>query len=160
MQHLREITRADGRIPEGEFLVTYFLAKEQIRCDPEGRFLNGSNQAGVLFSSLEDADRFAREVASRGPRVGAAVSDSRWRPLAEYIHPEFRKQQDRAEAPGRMLLWATILVAAGSLFLYYEMRSGWTLIIGFLIGSRLLLSGIIKFARALHRVWQRSVPRP
>jgi hypothetical protein len=146
------VTDIHARIPAGAFLVYYFLARDRVRCDRAGQFLNGSNEAGTLFSSLEEAEAFARSVAALSPRIGSGIYNSSWQVVAEFVHDGFVQQQAKANSPGRLFLWASVLLAAGSLFLWLEVRSQWTLMFGFLIGARLLLAGILKLVRGVDRV--------
>ena len=146
----RLIKNIHARIPAGAFLVYYFLTRDRIRCDREGRFLDGSNEAGILFLSLEEAEAFARSAADINPRIGSGVYNSSWKVVAEYVHDSFIQQQAKANSPGRLLLWAGVLLITGSFFLWIEARSRWTLMFGFLIGARLLLAGMLKLARGTY----------
>jgi hypothetical protein len=105
-----------------------------------------------LFSSLAEAEAFARSVAALSPRIGSGIYNNSWQVVAEFVHDGFVQQQAKANSPGRLFLWASVLLAAGSLFLWLEVRSQWTLMFGFLIGARLLLAGILKLARGVYRV--------
>ncbi|MBV9226641.1 MAG: hypothetical protein JOY85_21610 [Acidobacteriaceae bacterium] len=78
--------------------------------------------------------------------------------MAEFVHDGFIQQQARANSRSRLLLWASLLLAAGSLFLWIEIRSGWALMFGFLIGARLLLAGVLRLARGVYGV-KRSAKR-
>ena len=120
--------------------------------------MNGSNEAGVLFPSLEEAKVFARSVADMNPRIGSGVYNSSWKVVDEFVHDGFVQQQAKANSPGRLFLWAGVLLTAGSLFLWIEARSQWTLMFGFLIGARLLLAGILKLARGAYQV-KRGIKR-
>lgn len=148
----RSVKDINARIPAETFLVYYFLMRDRIRCAREGEFLNRSNEAGTLFSSLAEAEAFAQSVAGRNPRIGSGVYNSSWKVVAEFVHDDFVQQQAKAHSPSRLFLWASVLLAAGSLFLWIEIRSGWTLMFGFLIGARLLLAGILRLARGVYRV--------
>jgi hypothetical protein len=148
----RPVTDINTRIPAQAFLVYYFLTRDHIQCDPEGKFLNGSNEAGTLFPSLTEAEAFARSVADRSPRIGAGIYNSSWKVVAQFVNAGFVQQQAKAHSPGRLFLWAGALLVAGSIFLWIEVRSQWTLMFGFLIGSRLLLAGVLKLARGVHGI--------
>ena len=154
----RPVKDIHAKIPAETFLVYYFLTRDRIRCDREGQFLNGSNEAGALFSSLEEAEAFAKSVAGRSPRIGSGVHNSSWKVVAEFVHDGFIQQQAKANSPSRLFLWASVLLAAGSLFLWIEIRSGWTLMFGFLIGARLLLAGVLRLARGVYGM-KRSAKR-
>ena len=155
----RPVKDLHARIPAGAFLVYYFLARDRVRCDREGQFLNGSNEAGILFLSLEEAEVFARSVADINPRIGSGIYNSSWQVVAEFVHKDFIRQQAKANSPGHLFLWAGLLLIAGSLFLWLEVRSQWTLMFGFLIGARLLLAGILKLASGIHK-WKRGPKNP
>jgi hypothetical protein len=154
----RLVTNIHTRIPPGAFLVYYFLARDRIRCDRAGQFLNGSNEAGTLFSSWAEAEAFARSVADIDPRIGSGIYNSSWEVVAEFVHNAFVQQQAKANSPGRLFLWASLLLTAGSLFLWLEVRSGWTLMFGFLIGARLLLAGVLKLAKGVYGIKRSTKP--
>jgi hypothetical protein len=81
--------------------------------------------------------------------VGAGVYDQRWKIPAQFANEEGLRKEEKRRQPGRLLLWSTVFLSGGALLLWWEIRSGWTAIVGFLIGSRLLLSGILKLAEAV-----------
>jgi hypothetical protein len=139
----------DGRIPAREFLVYYFSSPDNVRCDSSGNPLNGQNEAGCLFPSFDDARAYASEKARGTRNVGAGVYDQRWKILAQFANEEGLRKEEKRRQPGRLLLWSTVFLSGGALLLWWEIRSGWTAIVGFLIGSRLLLSGILKLAEAV-----------
>ncbi len=114
--------------------------------------MNGSNEAGVLFPSIEEAEVFARSVADMSPRIGSGIYNSSWEVVTEFVHESLIQQRAKANNPGRLFLWAGALLIAGSLFLWIEARSRWTLMFGFLIGSRLLLSGVLKLANGFRQL--------
>jgi hypothetical protein len=147
----RRVTSMDVPIPGGEFLVYYFLTRDHIRCDRDGKFLDGHNDAGYLFSRFPDAEVFAKTEADVSPRIGTGIYDSSYKILAQFVNEDFVRRQARANAPHRLFLWAAALILAGSGFMWLEVRSGWTVMFGFLIGARLLLSGLLKFAKGIHR---------
>jgi hypothetical protein len=149
------VTDSNARIPPDRFLVYYFRTQDHVRCDRTGKFLDGTNEAGALFESMELAKTFAQSVANVTPQVGAGVFNAAYQPVAEFLHPAFLKKQKAAEAPSRLLLWAGALLVAGSAFLWYEIHSGWTAMFGFLIGSRLIFGGVMKAARGIYR-WRRK----
>jgi hypothetical protein len=144
-------------LPPGSYFVYYFLARDNVRCDRDGNYLNRSNEAGagVIFEDLEEAKAYARAVAGINLKIGAGVYNSSWQVVAEFLHPDFVEQQRRATSPSRSLTWAAVLLVFGSLFLWWEVHSHWTLVIGFLIGTRLLLAGILRAARALAVIFKR-----
>jgi hypothetical protein len=136
-------------IPSGEFLVYYFKGgQDSVRCDPLGNELDGHNEAGRFFQSLADAQAYASDKAKEQGDVGAGIYDHRWKIVAQFTAEETLRAEAKRRQPGRLLLWSTALLVAGALFLWWEVRSGWTAMFGFLIGSRLLLSGTLKFAQA------------
>ena len=79
------VTNIDVRIPEGNFLVFYFLTRDHIRCDRDGKFLDGSNEAGILFESFGEAEALARSVSEISPRIGSGIYNSSWKILAEFL---------------------------------------------------------------------------
>jgi len=151
----RPVTNIDTKIPADHFLVYYFRTLDHARSNRAGEFLDGNNEAGTLFQSFEFAKTFAQSVANARPQVGAGIYNSSYQPLTEFVHPRFLQKQEAANAPSRLLLWAGVLLVAGSLFLWFEIHSGWTVMFGFLIGSRLILGGVIKLARGLYR-WRQG----
>src|SRR5664279_718113 len=153
------IKAVNPMIPQGSFVVYYFLTRDEIRCDPEGKFLNGSNEAGMLFQSLPEAEAFARSAAKLSQRIGSGVYDSSWKVVARFVHERVARRQAKANAPARLFLWAAALLSMGTLLLWFEVRSGWTLIVGFLIGARFLLGGIVTLATGVYRLRRgRTVP--
>jgi hypothetical protein len=112
----RPVTDINTKIPAEAFLVYYFLTQDHIRCDREGKFLNGSNEAGTLFSSLGEAEAFARSVVDRSARIGAGIYNSSWKVVAQFVNDRFVQQQAKAHSPGRLSLWADALLRAGSIF--------------------------------------------
>jgi hypothetical protein len=157
--HRLPITALNLKIPQEAFLVYYFLTRDDIRCDREGKFLNGSNEAGMLFRSLREAEAFARSVAELSPRIGSGIYNSSWNVVGRFVHDRFTQQQAKANAPTRLFLWAAALLAVGTLLMWLEVRSGWRLIVGFLIGARLLLRGVVKLATGMYRL-RRNVQPP
>jgi hypothetical protein len=154
----RPVTNIHTRIPAGAFLVYYFLTQDRIRCDRAGQFLNGANEVGTLFGSWAEAETFARSVADLDPRIGSGIYNSAWQVVAEFVHERFVQQQAEAHRPSRLFLWAGLLLTAGSLFLWLEVRSGWTLMFGFLIGARLLLAGLLKLAKGVYGIKRGTKP--
>jgi hypothetical protein len=153
-EHLggRAITKMETRIPAGEFLVYYFLTRDHVRCDRDGQFLNGSNEAGTLFESLDQAKALAISVAGATPRIGAGVYSCSYKVVAEFLPEAFIRQQAAANSPTRLFLWAGALLVGGSAFMWIEVRSGWTAMFGFLIGSRLLVGSAFRFAKGMYRL--------
>jgi hypothetical protein len=151
----RAVKNMNAAIPNGSFFVYFFLVRDHIRCDRDGKCLDGSNQAGMLFEHLPEAESYARSVADVDPRIGAGVYDSSWKVVAQFFHQDFLESQKKANSPSRLFVWATGLLALGGLFLWLEMRSGWTLIFGFLIGARFLLAGLFRAGRAFAALYQR-----
>jgi hypothetical protein len=153
----RRVTSIDARIPPEEFLVYHFLTRDHIRCDRNGKFLDGHNDAGFLFHCFEDAEAFAKAEADVSPRIGTGIYNSAWKIVAEFVNEEFTRKQVKANTPQRLFLWATALTIVGSGFLWLEIRSGWTVMFGFIIGSRLLLSGFLKLAKGIYRLKQGTI---
>ena len=151
----RLIKNSRAEIPPGEFLVYYVKGSENVRCDPEGNELDGRNEAGRLFDRLEDARSYASKHAQTSGGTGAGVYDHRWRILAQFASEEFLRRETKRRQPSRLLLWSAVLLFIGAVLLWWEIRSGWTAIIGFLVGSRFLFSGAIKLTQALHTILER-----
>jgi len=151
----RLITDSRAEIPAGEFLVYYVKGSENVRCDPEGKELDGRNEAGRLFGELEEACSYASNHAQVSGRVGAGVYDHRWRILTQFQSEETLRREAKRRQPSRLLLWSAMLLFLGAVLLWWEVRSGWTAIIGFLIGSRFLFSGSVKLIQALHAIVER-----
>jgi hypothetical protein len=145
----RAVKNVGVKIPSGEFLVYHFTSPDSVRCDPGGKALDGTNEAGRLFHSLENARAYASEKANSPGLVGAGVYDDRWRIVAQFDSQESLRRETKRRQPGRLLLWSTALLFVGAILLWWEIRSGWTAIVGFLIGSRLLLSGTLKMGEAI-----------
>jgi len=145
----RVVKNVGAKIPHGEFLVYYFTSPDNVRCDPDGNALNGTNEAGRLFESLDHARAHAAEKANSAGLVGAGVYDDRWRILVQFASQEFIRRETKRRQPVRLLLWSTALLFVGAILFWWEIRSGWTAIVGFLIGSRLLLSGTLKMGEAI-----------
>jgi hypothetical protein len=152
----RPVTQSKSPIPKGHFLVYFFRTGDHVRCSRDGQFLNGSNNAGVIFEQREEAQEYARQFADINPEIGAGVYDSSWKPIAEFVHEDFTRAQERAQAPQRLFLWGGLLLLAGAVLLWLEMRSEWTLIVGFLVGSRLLLAGGLRLIKGVYRLRQRT----
>lgn len=155
----RVVTNPRVEIPAGQFLVYYIKGSENVRCDPNGNELDGRNEAGRLFDTLEDARSYASKHAHLAGRVGAGVYDHRWRILAQFASEESLRREAKQRQPSRLLLWSAVLLLLGAVLLWWEVRSGWTAIIGFLVGSRFLFSGTVKLTQALHEVLKkRRIP--
>jgi hypothetical protein len=150
----RVVRNLGVKIPPGEFLVYYLTSPESVRCDPEGRSLDGTNEAGRLFRSLENARVYASTKAASSGLIGTGVYDHSWRIVTQFESPESLRREARKRQPGRLLLWSTTLLFAGAILFWWEIRSGWTLMVGFLIGSRLLFSGSLKLAQAIRAAHQ------
>src|SRR4051812_606619 len=80
----RVVRTVSATIPAGEFLVYYFRWPENVRCDPAGTALNGQNEAGRLFASLDEARAYASEKAKDPGKVGTGVYDHKWKILAQF----------------------------------------------------------------------------
>jgi hypothetical protein len=148
----RPVTKAEFQIPPGDFLVYHFRTRDHSRCDRSGKFLDGTNQSGSLFESLPEAETFAIAEAKFSPAVGAGIFDHSWQVVAEFLPDDFIQKRDKANTPGRLFLLAGAMLIAGSAFLWMEIRSGWTVMFGFLIGSRLLFPGFFKLGTGIQRL--------
>lgn len=51
------------------------------------------------------------------PSIGSGVYNRFWKVVAGFVHNDFVQQQAKAHSPNRLFLWASVLLAAGSLFL-------------------------------------------
>jgi hypothetical protein len=142
----RVVKDVGAKIPHGEFLVYYSTSPDNVRCDPDGNAPNGTNEAGRLFESFDHARAYAAKKANSARLIGAGVYDDRWRILVQFASEEALRRETKKRQPGRLLLWSTALLFIGAMLLWWEIRSGWTAIVGFLIGSRFLLSGTLKMA--------------
>src|SRR6476661_8723327 len=80
----RMVKNVEAKIPHGEFLVYYFTSPDSVRCDPGGKALDRTNEAGRLFESLDHARAYAVKKANSAGSVGAGVYDERWRILAQF----------------------------------------------------------------------------
>lgn len=148
----RKVTNIAASIPPGHFLVYAFTTRDHIRCDRYGKFLNGTNEAGSLFESLDDAKDYASGEAEKSPNVGFGIYDSSYAIVGEYLSSAYKAKRQRAQTPGRLAFWASVMLMAGSALLWVEVRSGWTLMFGFLAGSRLIFSGCWKLGAALYQL--------
>jgi len=155
----RRIQALHCTIAKGSFLVYYFLAKDEVRCNPEGKYLDGSNEAGRLHSTFEMAEYHAHSIAQNNLGIASGIYDSSWKIIATFLPESVIQQRAKANSPKRLLSWATVLLCAGSLLLWLEVRSGWTLLIGFLVGARLLVSGFIKLTSGLYRLKEQTSRR-
>jgi hypothetical protein len=71
------------------------------------------------------------------------------------VNADYRKQLDRANSPGRQLLWGTLSLISGIALIWLDARHDWMLIIGFLVGARLAVGGIFKLVLATINVRKR-----
>lgn len=139
----------------GQFLVFYFTARDHIRCDRDGNIGGPAAQTTTAFDSLDAARAFALSEAEHSARIGVGIFNSAGQVIEEHWGESCCRKLARSQSPGRLAFWAGIMLLAGTLFLWWEARSGWTLMFGFLIGARLVFTGVMKSGAALHR-WRQE----
>jgi hypothetical protein len=152
------VTEININIPSWKYLVYSFRMPDYIRCDRHGESLNGSNVAGYLFDSLEAAKVFAKRESNKTTKVGFGVYNSSWQILETYLSDEYKKRDSKANSPSRLFLWAAALLGIGTLLVWLDVRSSWSLVFGFLIGSRFLFAGFLKFGTAIYQVMRHDRP--
>ena len=110
----------------------------------------------MLFLDRTDAEMYAKSIAQTNSRIGAGVYNNHYQTVSQFVSDTYVQQQARANSPSRLFLWTLLLLSAGSILIWIEIRSGWTLIFGFLIGSRLLLGAVFKGGKAIAALKKRS----
>ena len=146
----RELPGKPGRINPGKYLVYHFFAKSLIRCTPEGEMLSRDNEMGYVFDSLADAQRYCQWKAQENPKLGCTIYDDRWKIADQILSTQHLENVKRANAPRRQLLIGTLFLISGSALVWADARRDWMLIIGFLIGARLAVGGVVQIVLGLN----------
>ncbi|HMF78378.1 MAG TPA: hypothetical protein VK604_22155 [Bryobacteraceae bacterium] len=155
--HGRELPGKYVKILPGEYLVYHFWPKNSVRCSPDGEALNAFNEVGYVFDNLAAAQTYCQWKVSQNPELGCLIYDNRWTIVDKTVNPEYLKQLDRKNSPRRQLLWGVLSLVSGSALIWLDARHDWMLLVGFLIGARLAVGGIVKLVLLVVN-WRK--PRP
>jgi hypothetical protein len=157
---MRQIPAVDPRNPGGswtaslapsEFAVQHFDPKRNLVMGIDGKLPDSRNNLLLVFETLAAAEEYsANQVASR-PAIGCVVYDYRGRLIKSVINDSAQELRPRA-AGTREILLGMLFLAGGGLLVYADFRVQLTLIIGVLIGSRLIFAGIVNVTRGIGRL--------
>jgi hypothetical protein len=145
----RELPGTNTRISSGEYVVYHFLAKGLIRCTPEGHGLNNSNEMGYVFGNLANAQQYCRHKVEENPRIACTVYDSDRKGVDQVFSTQYLERTARSNSPPRQIFIGTLLLAVGVALVWIDAAHSWMLLVGFLVGARLAVSGVAKIVLAL-----------
>jgi len=137
------------RINPGEYSVYHFFAKSLVRCTPDGEMLNRSNELGYVFGDLADAQRYCLWKVNENPKLACTIYDNDRKIADQIFNPKQLERVSRANAPKRQLFTGVLLLGAGSGLVWIDAKHDWMLIVGFLIGARLAVGGVVKIVLGL-----------
>jgi hypothetical protein len=146
--HGRELPGKHVRISPGEYLVYHFSPKTSVRCAPNGDSLTSLNEMGYVFDELADAERYCQSKVNESPKIGCLIYDNRWKIVDRIVNAGYAEKLERGKSPERQLLWGTLSFVAGIALIWLDARHDWMLIIGFLVGARLAVGGLVKLVLA------------
>jgi hypothetical protein len=154
---MRQIRAVDPKNPGGswtasmtpsEFAVQHFDPKRNMVMGIDGKLPDSLNNILLIFETLAAAEEYsANQVLSR-PAVGCLVYDHRGRLVKSVINDSAPELRPRAAGIWEIVL-GTLFLAGGGLLIYADFRVNLTLIIGVLIGSRLIFAGIVQVTRGI-----------
>lgn len=144
--HGRELPGKNVRISPGEYLVYHFRAKDGVRCTPDGKMLDGFNEMGYVFANLAEARQYCQWKVEENSKLGCVIYDHSWKVVQQFTNAQYMAQIRRAQSPQRRLLRGIVFLVLGSILLWLEVQHHWMLIIGFLVGARLAVSGVVHIA--------------
>jgi hypothetical protein len=147
--HGRELPGKNVHIRPGEYLVYHFTVKDVVRCAPNGDALNGFNEIGYAFEDLAAAQQYCQWKVNENPKLGCLVYDHCWKVVDQFTNAQYMAQIRRAKSPKRRLFRGIVFLVLGAVLIWLEDRHNWTLIIGFLVGARLAVGGVVHIALSL-----------
>jgi hypothetical protein len=142
----RELFGSRARINAGEYAVYHFFAKSLVRCTPNGTMLDGSNEVGYVFDGLADARRYCQWKVNGNPKLACTIYDAERKVVDQVYSSQHLHKISRANDPTRRLAIGMLQLVAGVALIWIDARHDWMLIIGFLVGARLAVGGIVKVA--------------
>lgn len=142
----RELPGKNARIRSGEYLVYHFRAKDGVRCTPYGDMLDGFNEMGYVFEDLTPARQYCEWKVNEDPKLGCVIYDQSWKVIAQFTNATYMAQVKRAQSPQRRLVRGILFLLLGSVLIWLEARQNWMLIVGFLVGARLAVGGVVQIA--------------
>jgi hypothetical protein len=155
--HGRELRGKDVRIRSSEYLVYHFRAKDGVRCTPSGEMLNGFNEVGYVFDDLSWVRQYCQEKIEQAPKLGCVVYGQQWKVVEQFTNPQYMAQIKRTQSPQRRLVRGLVFLAIGSFLIWLEDRHGWSLIVGFLVGARFAVGGIVHITLSIMNWGKESV---
>jgi hypothetical protein len=134
---------------EGEFAVRYFDPKTNCVIGDDGKALAGYNDRVLVITSLADADLHCARVVEGQPSTGCLIYGASGVLVRAHVHPD--RSAELAKPPSRSshLVKGLLLLLGGTALMWWDWSRRWTIMIGVLLGSRMLIAAAMFLWRAI-----------
>ena len=134
-----------GSLSSSEFAVQHFDPISNLVLGLDGKLPNARNNILLVFGTIAEAEDYSAKKIESSPAIGCLIYNSRGRLVRSIRAPTARPRPPGA----REILWGALFLLGGGLLLYFDIRAELTLIIGVLIGGRLIFAGISYLSRGI-----------
>lgn len=147
-----------GHVQSHQFGVIQFNAKTRIAVATDGRALASGSDDILIFRSLENAVAFSRTLVDKSPSLGCMIFNAREDLEQTIVNEEFDKKL-RRPAGKREVIFGILLMTGGILLILLDYHLNWFLMLGVIIGVRLLIGGVLQLASGVSGMRSRSKTR-
>lgn len=140
-----------GCLAMGEFAVRYFDPKTNRVVGVDGTPASGHTDRVFIFSSIEAADAYCLAEIERRPAIGCLVHNDSAVIVRRHVHAE--RVAELARPPSRLsqILKGLLCLIGGGGLIWWDWSRRWTIMIGVLLGIRVVIAGIVYLYRGLRR---------
>jgi hypothetical protein len=134
-----------------EFAVRYFDPRTNCTVGSDGQPLDHRNNRVLVFATRDDAERYCHAAIERTPKTGCLIYDSNGTLVS--THVDQRRAAELAKPPSRtrLLVKGLLLLMIGSALIWWDWNRRFTIMIGILLGIRMVVAALILFWRALRQ---------
>ena len=139
-----------------QYAVFHFDIKTMSMCTPNGKDLSGED-APLIFNTLEEARVYSEDNIAVTPALGCRVYNHQGESVASFCNPETYDRHHGLPAAKRNLAIGSACLAAGFGAVALDAWFKWRLIVGVLLGIRLLLAGCTRMMDGIAG-WKKAAP--
>jgi hypothetical protein len=135
----------------GEFAVRYFDPSNNCMVGVDGGPIGNANDRVLVFPSRDVAEQHCLQVINDRPAVGCLIYDSDGKFAGKHVNQARLAQLAEPPSNVRLLAKGILWLGIGSVLIWWDWSRRWTIMIGILVGIRLVITGIVLLSRAAGR---------
>jgi hypothetical protein len=134
---------------DSQYAVFHFDVKTMSMRDAQGQAAPQDKDACLIFQSLEDAERYCQEKIADTPAFGCRIYGHDGTVARTFVDDGVYGKYHGRPAARRNLVVGGVCLAVGATCVAVDAWSGWSLIIGVVLGLRFLWVGTVKLAEGI-----------